>query len=233
MSVGARSLPDRGRRQAAASGDASGLRGAWRRHRRRLLWWSPVALIALAAAILVPLAASYQPLQPRGGGGASFPGLRTAAGLRWVSRYIPARYAPELYVPVQRGPFALAASVINTGPFPVTITGVSQQAGSPFTAAGPARYLTPAETNMDHPPQHVLRDITLAPGQGIMIGMPLRIEYCADRRTYTGEDVYLLTESFLGFTRTVPLPFTDYGRPVVTNAPGGQPGPAGTFCSGR
>jgi hypothetical protein len=66
-----------------------------------------------------------------------------------------------------------------------------------------------------------------------MIGMPLRIGYCAGRRAYAGEDTFLMTERFLGFTRTVPLPFVDYGRPVVTNAPGGQPGPAGTFCAGR
>jgi ADP-ribose pyrophosphatase YjhB (NUDIX family) len=42
MSLAARSWPDQGRRQVAA-GDARGLRGVWRRHRRRLLWWSPAA----------------------------------------------------------------------------------------------------------------------------------------------------------------------------------------------
>jgi hypothetical protein len=62
--------------------------------------------------------------------------------------------------------------------------------------------------------------------------MPLRIDYCADRRNYTGEDVFLVQERFLGFTHTVPIPFVDYGRPVITNAPGdGHSGP-GTFCSG-
>jgi hypothetical protein len=204
----------------------------WRHHRRRLLWWSPVALLALAATIGMLLAARYQPLQPGGAGAASFPGLRTGTGVRWIYQYIPMPDAPERYVPTQRRPFALAASVVNRGSFPVTITGVSQPPGSPFTAAGPARYLTPAEQNLDRPPRHVLRDITLAPGQAIMIGMPLRFAYCADRRSYTGEDVFLVTERFLRFTRTVPMPFVDYGRPVITNAPGGQPGPPGTFCSG-
>lgn len=47
---------------------------------------------------------------------------------------------------------------------------------------------------------------------------------------YTGEDVFLVKERFLGFTHTVPIPFVDYGRPVVTNAPGGQSGTPGTFC---
>jgi hypothetical protein len=231
MSLGTRSWPAQGRRQAAASGGVGVLRPVWRRYRRRLLWWSPVALIASAATILLLIAASYQPLRPGGSGAASFPGLRTGSGIRWISKYIPMQYAPERYVPPQRRPFALAASVVNTGSFPVTIVGVSQVPGSPFSAAGPARYLTNPETNQDHPPRHLLHDITLAPGQGIMIGMPLRIAYCASRRSFVGEDVFLVTERFLGFTRTVPMPFVNYGRPVITNARGGQPGAAGMFCS--
>jgi hypothetical protein len=233
MSLAAQSGQDQWLRQAAPAGDARSVPGIWRRHRRRLLWLSTVALIALAASILTLLAASYQPLRPGGAGGGSFPGLRTGAGIRWVSQYIPG--GPELYVPTQRGPFALAGSVVNRGSFAVTIVGVRQPPGSPFTAAGPVRYLTSAEWNLanfTHPPRYLLRDVTLAPGQGIMIGMPLRIEYCADRRSYAGGDVFLVTERFLGFTRTVPMPFVDYGRPVITNAPGGQPGPPGTFCSG-
>jgi hypothetical protein len=229
----ARSWQDQGRRRAAATGDARPLRGIWRRHRRRLLWWSTVALIAVAASVLTLLAASYQPLRPGGTGGGSFPGLRTGVGIRWVSQYVP--NGPELYVPPQRRSFALAGSVVNGGSFAVTIVGVRQAPGSPFTAAGSARYLTDADwdlASLTHPPRYLLRDVTLAPGQGIMIGMPLRIAYCADRRSYVGQDVFLVTEKFLGFTRTVPVPFLDYGRPVITNAQGGQPGPRGTFCSG-
>jgi hypothetical protein len=235
MSLAARSWQDQGRRQPASAGDATPVRGTWRRPGRRLLWWSAfalTALIALAASILTLLAAGYQPLQRGNGGAASFPGLRTGAGIRWVSQYIP--NGPYLYVPAQRGTFALAASVVNRGSFPVTIVGESQAPGSPFTAAGPARYLTDAAmlANLSPPPRYLLRDITLAPGQGIMIGMPLRITYCANRRGYVGEDVFLVTERYLWFTHTVPVPFVDYGRPVITNAPGGQSGAPGTFCSG-
>jgi hypothetical protein len=192
-----------------------------------------VALIALVAGIFTLLAASYQPLEPAGEGGGSFPGLPTGAGIRWVYQYIPD--GPELYVPPQRGSFALGGSVANRGSFAVTIVGVREPAGSPFTAAGPARYLRPSEWNqavMTHAPRHVLRDVTLGPGQGIMIGLPVRIGYCADRRSYVGEDVFLVTERFLGFTRTVAIPFFEVGRPVVTNAPGDRPGAPGTFCSG-
>jgi hypothetical protein len=168
------------------------------------------------------MAASYQPLQPGNSGGGSFPGLRTCAGIRWVSQYIPD--GPELYVPTQRGSFALAGSVVNRGPFAITIVGVQQPPGSPFSAAGPVRYLTDSEwtyANLTHPPRYLLRDITLAPGQAIMVGMPLRIAYCADRRNYVGDDVFLVTEKFLGFTHVVPMPIF-----------GGHPGSPGTFCSG-
>ncbi len=225
MSLGAPVWPEYRRSPWAGAGP---LRRFLRRHRRRLLRWSPVALIVLAAAILLPLAVTYQPLQPGGAGGISFPGLRTGTGIRWVSQYIP--NGPYLYVPVQRRPFALTASVVNLGSFPVTIAGVWQQPGSPFSPAGPVRYLTEAEWNLAHPGRHVLHDVTLAPGQGIMIGMPLRMRYCADRRNYAGQDVFMVTVRFLGFTHTVPIPWVDYGRPVVTNAPGGQPGHPGAFC---
>jgi hypothetical protein len=227
MSLGAPLWPEYRRSPWAGGGP---LRRFLRRHRRRLLRWSPVALIALAVAILLPLAVTYQPLQRGNYGGGSFPGLRTGAGIRWVSQYIP--NGPYLYVPVQRRPFALAASVVNRGPFPVTIVGAGQEAGSPFSPAGPVRYLTDAEWDLAHPGRHVLHDITLAPGQGIAIGMPLRIRYCADRRNYAGQDVFMVTVRFLGITHTVPIPWVDYGRPVVTNAPGGQPGHPGTFCPG-
>jgi hypothetical protein len=227
MSLGARSWPDQERRSSAASGTGGRLRGAWRRHRRRLLWWSPAALVALAGAIGLPLVATYQPLQDGNTGGGSFPGLPTATSMRWISQYIPMADGPELYVAPQRGPFALSGSVVNLGSFPVTILGVAQAPGSPFTPAGPVRYATQW---MTPPRQHVLHDITLAPGQGIIIGMPLRIAYCADRRMYTGESVFLVTERFLGFTHTVPIPLVG-GPPVVTNAPGDQRGTPGTFCS--
>lgn len=225
MSLGARSWPDQGNRATAASGNASRLRGAWRRLRRRLLRWSPVALVVLIVAIGLPLVATYQPLQDGNTGGGSFPGLPSATTMRLITKYMV--NGSELYIAPQRGAFALAGSVVNRGPFPVTILGVSQAPGSPFSPAGPVRYATQW---MTPPRRHVLHDITLTPGQGFMIGMPLRIAYCADRRMYTGETVFLVTERFLGFTHTMAIPFLG-GPPVVTNAPGDRHGTPGTFCS--
>jgi hypothetical protein len=217
----------------AAGGEARSWRDWWRRHRRWLASCAPAGVVVAAVAMSGLFAAGYQPLREGGAGGGSFPGLRTGAGIRWVSQYIAG--GPELYVPPQRGAFALAGSVVNSGSFPVTIVGVSQVSGSPFTAAGSARYLTGAGwrlANLGRPVRHLLRDVTLAPGEGIMIGMPLRIAYCASRRSYTGEDVFVVKEKFLAFTHAVLIPFVDYGRPVITNAPGGQPGRPGSYCSG-
>lgn len=229
MSQTAPPLQGRGLGQAHAAGDAGRMRGIWRRHRRL---WSAAALVAIAAFVLTLMAASYQPLQPGNSGGGSFPGLRTGVGIRWVSQYIPD--GSELYVPTQRGSFALAGSVVNRGSFAITVVGVQQPPGSPFSAAGPVRYMTEAQwnlANLTHPPRHLLHDVTLAPGQGIMIGMPLRIAYCADRRSYVGEANFLVIEKFLGFTHVVQVPIFG-GDQVVTNAPGDPPGSPGTFCSG-
>ncbi|HET7015148.1 MAG TPA: hypothetical protein VFI65_14620 [Streptosporangiaceae bacterium] len=233
MSLAARSRPDQAGAAAAASGEARSGQGWWRRHRRRLAVCAPVGVVVVAIAVFGLFAADYQPLRQGNGGGGSFPGLRTGTGIRWVSRYVPG--GPELYVPPQRESFALAGSVVNSGSFPITIVGVSQQPGSPFTAAGPVRYLTSAgwdRASLGHPVRHLLRDVTLAPGEGIMIGMPLRIAFCASRRSYTGEDVFIVKEKFLGFTHAVLIPFVDYSHPVITNASGGKPGPPGSYCSG-
>src|SRR5215467_14447333 len=138
-------LLDQGPMPAVATRASGPPRGIWRRHLRRLLL-SAVALLALAVGVLMLLAARYQPLRPGGSGGGSFPGLRTGAGMRWVSKYIPMP-SDELHVPPQRAPFALAGSVVNRGSFAITIVGVRQAPGSPFTAAGPVRYLASGEWN--------------------------------------------------------------------------------------
>ncbi|MHB1594868.1 MAG: hypothetical protein ACYCO9_09820 [Streptosporangiaceae bacterium] len=192
-----------------------------------MAWWSPVALIAIAAVVATGLASRYQPLRPGNGTVGSFPGLAAARGIRWVSRYLP---EDELYVPVQKGRFALSFSLVNPGPFAVTIVGVTQSPGSPFSAAGPVRYLTDAQccgATVTRPPRQVLHDVTLRPGHGIMIGMPLRFRYCAGHDQWVTDDSYLITERFAGFTRTVSMAT---GFTIVTNGSGGSQGPPGTFC---
>lgn len=170
---------------------------------------------AAGAAVLAALAASYQPLDSGASGGGSFPRLRTGTGLHWLA----GGSSDRLYVPPQRGAFALGASVYNDGSWPVTIVGVYQPAGSPFTAAGQVVYISGQDPSPLQPRVRVLRDVRLGPGQSIEIGMPLRMLYCAARRSYIDVPAFLVTERFLVFTRTAAIPFFQPASPVVTNAP--------------
>jgi hypothetical protein len=213
----------------AADGDRPDRPGGFCRRHRTVLWLVPVILVAAAAVVLAALAASYQPLAGGSSGGGSFPGLRTGAGLRWL-RGGPSE---QLYVPPQRGTFALGGSVDNDGSWPVTIVGVFQAAGSPFTAAGQAVYISGQDPNPLQPRVRVLHDLRLGPGQSIEVGMPLRTPYCAYRRPDIGVPSFLIKERFLVFTRIVAIPYLPDGSPVVTNAPGSRAGAPGTFCASR
>lgn len=221
MSLAARSWQGHGQSGRGVAGDRH-VRGGvpWYRRRRVLLWMLPTLLVAASGAVLATLAASYQPLGPGGTGGGSFPHLPTGTGIRWVSAYPPQQ---QLYVPPQRGTFALAGSIRNNGSFPVTIEAVSQPAASPLTAAGRVLYMAPSDRDFLQFRVHVLRNLTLGPGQMIEIGMPLRTLYCADRRAYTDVVFFLVKERFGVFTHTVAIPFID-GSAIVLNAPGGATG---------
>lgn len=193
-----------------------------------LLVLTPVILLAVAASVLAVLAAHYQPLSSGGTGGGSFPGLPLGPGIRWVDGS-----PEELYVPPQRGVLALSSSLVNNGPFPVTIEAVTQLPGSPLMAAGPVLYFVATLQNALQPaPGRVLYNVTLRPGQQIMIGMPLRTWRCAYRHENTAVASFLVRERFLIFTRTVALPVIGDGAQVLMNTPGGgRPGDPNTLCA--
>src|SRR5262249_5337180 len=76
----------------------------------------------------------------------------------------------DIYVPLQRGTFALVATIRNNGTHPVTIRSASPPQGSGLSIAGAIRYSTPGTggSNQIPPPtSRVLRNVELAPGQGI------------------------------------------------------------------
>lgn len=111
------------------------------------------------------------------------PGLRSGTGLHWIFTYLP---RPALYVPPQRGTFALSGSVRNNGSFPVTIEAVYPPPGAPLAAVGPVRYLGPGDVNVPTrtgPP--VLRSVVLGPSQAIEVGMPLRVRGQADPHSHS------------------------------------------------
>ncbi len=189
---------------------------------------TPVLLLAVAVSVLAVLAAHYQPLSSGGSGGGSFPGLPLGSGIRWVVG------SPEnLYVPPQRGVFALSSSLDNNGSFPVTIEAVTQSPGSPFIAAGPVLYFVPTLHNeLERAPGRVLDNVTLRPGQEIWIGMPLRTWRCAYRHDNAAVASLLVRERFLIFTRTVALAVIGDGAQVLTNTPSRRgPGDPNTLCA--
>jgi hypothetical protein len=215
--------------QPPAAVGRSARRGGFRRRRGfLLLLLTPIVLLAVAAFVLALLAAHYQPLISGGSGGGSFPGLPLGAGIRWVNG------SPEdLYVPPQRGMFALSSSIVNNGSFPVTIEAVTQLPGSPLIPAGPVLYFVATLHNeLQLAPGRELRNLILRPGQEIMIGMPLRTWRCAYRHQNTAVASVLVRERFLTFTQAVALPVIGSGAQVLVNTPGGgRPGDPNTICA--
>lgn len=168
MSLSAGRLSDHGHLVPPAAFERADRRGGLRRCRRLLLLLSPVAVVAAAAIVLAVLASSYQPVGPGSSGGGSFPGIPAGAGIHWENGLaVP---TAELYVPPQRGTFALAGSIRNNGTYPVIIEAVTQPPGSPLIPAGLVLYNRGGALA----PVHGLRNLTLGPAQGIEIGMPLR-----------------------------------------------------------
>ena len=76
---------------------------------------------------------------------------------------------------------------------------------------------------------HVLRNVTLRPGDSIHIGIPVRTGPCGERSGWTTQDSFLVRERFLSFTHTVSLPFTPDGGHLILHALS-HPGGTDAFC---
>ena len=203
------------------------------RRRGRFRWWwllPPVALlVAAAATVLTMLAATYQPLVPGDVSGPNLiPGLPQAHGARWVNTFGPS--LGDLYFPPQQGTFTVSASIRNAGTHAVTIESVSlpNQTATLFQA-GPVQYaLGFREVTV----AHVLRSVTLRPGDSIYIGIPVRSGPCGERSGWTWQDSFLVRERFLSFTHTVSLPFISDGRTLILHSLS-HPGGTDAFCVSR
>jgi len=187
-----------------------------------------VAVIGL----LLGKAAVYQPLGV-GSFGAPFPGMPQGTGIKVVNYF--ARLGGDYYVPPQRGEFSFGVSIQNFGSRPVTIEAVTTSpdpAGStyPVRLAGPVLYTTDMG-RPGTPRTHILRNLTLGPGQGIFIGIPLRTWPCGNNDGWVTDPAFYVTEHFLFFTHRVAVPWSGNGAQLILHNPGGVPGGAGTICA--
>jgi hypothetical protein len=231
MSV-AETKPDGADASALPAGAAGPAR--WRRKR---VWLAAAGMVALAVAgVLAGKAAVYQPL---GEGGlalnAPFPGLPPGVGIKVVNNF--AQLGGDYYVPPQRGEFSFGLSLANTGSRPVTVgpvtTSVSPaDASYPVWLAGPVLYTTDMGSP-GRPRTHVLRNLTLGPGQAIFIGIPLRTSPCGLTDTWETDPAFYLEEHFLLFTHKVALPWSMSGARLIMHAPGGKSGEQDTVCAPR
>jgi hypothetical protein len=200
------------------------------RRRKRFRWWwllPPVALlVAAAATILTMLAATYQPIVTGDVSGPNMiPGMPHAHGARWVNQF--GAEPGDIYFPPQQGTFTVSASIKNAGTHAVTIESVSlPNTTATLVQAGPVQY---ALGFREKTVAHVLRNVTLQPGDSIYIGIPVRSGPCGDRSGWTSQDSFLVRERFLSFTHTVSLPFTSDGGSLILHSLS-HPGGTDAFC---
>jgi hypothetical protein len=185
--------------------------------------------------VLLAKAAVYQPL----GRGAlavdgPFPGMPPGVGIKAVNNF--ALLGGDYYVPPQRGEFSFGLSIGNSGSRPVTIEAVTTSvspADSTYPVRLPAVLYTTDMGRLGTPRTHVLRNLTLGPGQGIFIGIPLRTWPCGQTVGWDTDPAFYIKEHFLFFTHTVAVAWSMHGAKLIMHIPGGRPGDPHTICAPR
>jgi hypothetical protein len=194
------------------------------------------ALLAAAVTILGVLAGTYQPLGFGGqwstaSGSNYFPGLPSGTGLRAVNTF--GEHDGQLYVPPQAGVFTVVESIDNNGPKPVTIEAVSilspqaqanaagGQSPWPLVPAGPVHWTLQIQGLPHAGPGSgtSVAGVTLRPGQGLLLGFPLRLSdggVCYVTGGWAGVDTFYVKERFGPFTHWVTVKFP---QPLTMRAP--------------
>ena len=205
------------------------------RWRYKWVWLASAGAVALAVlGVLLGKAAVYQPLD-RGGlvVDAPFPGMPQGVGIKVVNNF--ALLGGDYYVPPQRGEFSFGLTIGNSGSRPVTIEAVTTSvlpadSTYPVRLAGPVLYTTDLG-QPGTPRTHVLRNLTLAPGRAIFIGIPLRTWPCGQTDGWDTDPAFYVKEHFLFFTHTIAVPWSMNGAKLIMRIPGGEPGDPHTICA--
>ncbi|HEY2549057.1 MAG TPA: hypothetical protein VGI64_00615 [Streptosporangiaceae bacterium] len=208
--------------------------GKRRRLPRRIRWGlGGLGIIAIAGLITIAIAAKhYQPLSYGSSENDAelYPGMPSGQGIRLVNTV--GNLHEDFYIPPQRGAFSLFVDVSNNGSYPVTIEAVTVPA-SGLRLAGPVRYSVPGMGGSDiiPPPQsRLLHDFVLRPGGEMFIGLLVRTSPCASRDSWQSLPSFKVQMRFLGFTRSVALPWGMQGDSLIMHQPAGGPGDPGTVC---
>jgi hypothetical protein len=195
--------------------------------RRRWIWLVVAALFLVLSgvAVVVPLAATYQPTTW---------GCCEAGPLgevRAVSLF--AHYRADFYVPPQRGKVTFIVTIQNNGSWPVSIESVTiGQTYGLLRLAGPVKYARHAPNGRFMPPNPpVLHDVSLGPGHGIFVAISLRTSRCATISGWAELPSFFVNERLLLFTHRVPLPWDTQGGALIMRPNRLRTGGAGTFCA--
>jgi hypothetical protein len=204
------------------------------------LWALLVAgLAGVAVVILAVLAGRYQPVsvsfqdQLR----EAFAGIPTGSGIRYVNTL--AGIHEDIYIPPQRGVFALSGIIVNNGTHPVTVVSASFDQGSGLTLAGPVRYSVPGMGGspvMPPPTSKVLHNVVLAPRQEMFIGFPAQMQWpCVQVNGAFWSVIpnFTVTTRYLIFTHTVAVPWGMNGDNLILRLPAWYPlpGQKGVICA--
>jgi hypothetical protein len=195
--------------------------------RRRWIWIVTAALFLVisAVAVVVPLAATYQPTT---WGCCEFGPL---GDVRAVNLF--AHYRADFYVPPQRGKVTFIVTIQNNGSWPVSIESVTiGQTYGLLRLAGPVKYARNVPNGRFMPPNPpVLHDVSLGPGQGIFVAISLRTSRCAMTSGWAELPSFNVNERFFFFTHTVPLPWDTQGGALIMRPNGPRTGGPGTLCA--
>ena len=206
--------------------------GRWRLRRWFWIGLSIACLVLVVLGVLMGKAAVYQPVT-WGSVQAAFPGLPMGVGIKGVNNF--GFVGGDYYVPPQRGVFSFGVTIYNSGSRPITIDSVAlyPHSGSGFRAiwlAGPVRYTT--DTNVLVTPHiHVLHDLTIAAGETIFVGIPIRTWPCGQTDGWMTDPAFYVREHFLFFSHTVALPWSMDGARLIMHDTGGAPGQPHTICA--
>jgi hypothetical protein len=207
--------------------------GTWRRRRWFWIGLGLASLVLVVLGVLLGKAAVYQPIG-WGDEGGPFPGLPTGVGIKVVNNF-GLFNGGDYYVPPQRGVFSFGVTITNSGSRPITIDTVALypppvSGFDPIRLAGPVLYTTDLGTP-GTPRIHGLHHLTIAAGETIFVGIPMRTWPCGQTGGWLTDPAFYVREHFLFFTHTVALPWSMDGAMLIMHNTGGTPGEPDTICA--